>query len=95
MTSVVVRWLAAGAVAAGLGVLPATATVATADPQCSDPAMCQALPNPENCNGTADASVCTREWDAELHSEPNPNDIPQVPQAETPPWQVGGVPGVR
>lgn len=95
MTSVVVRWLVAGAAAATLGALPVTlAPVSAADPVCADPAMCQTEPsNPETCNGGPQDSVCTRAGDAELHSAPNPNDIPPVPQADVPPWQVLGAPG--
>lgn len=66
-----------------------------AEPQCADPAMCQSEPaNPEDCNGGPDDMVCTRAGDAELHSSPNPADIPEVPQAEQPPWVVFGNPGM-
>lgn len=68
---------------------------AGAEPQCADPAMCQSEPaNPEDCNGGPDDMVCTRAGDAELHSSPNPADIPEVPQAEQPPWVVFGNPGM-
>lgn len=94
MTSVVVRWAVVGAAAAALGALPVSlAPVAGAEPQCADPAMCQSEPaNPEDCNGGPDDMVCTRAGDAELHSSPNPADIPEVPQAEQPPWVVFGNP---
>jgi len=95
-TSVVVRWAVVGAAVAALGALPVSlASVAAADPQCADPAMCQSAPaNPEDCNGGPDDMVCTRAGDAELHSSPNPADIPEVPQAEQPPWMVFGNPGM-
>ncbi len=96
MTSVIVRWAVVGAAAAALGALPVSlAPVAGAEPQCADPAMCQSEPaNPEDCNGGPDDMVCTRAGDAELHSSPNPADIPEVPQAEQPPWVVFGNPGM-
>ncbi|MBA0048979.1 hypothetical protein [Mycobacteroides sp. LB1] len=82
MASVVMRWMVAGAAAAALVVTPAVlAPVAGAEQPCADPAMCQA-PTPAPVHE-----------DAELHSAPNPNNVPQVPQANIPPWQMINAPG--
>lgn len=92
MMSTFARLLVAGIAAAGMGVVPvavAVAPTALAAP-CADPAMCQAQPD---CTETGTSSVCVRPGDAELSSQPDPNVIPEVPQANTGPWQVFGVPG--
>lgn len=41
--------------------------------------------------GPADAAPVHE--DAELHSKPDPNVIPQVPQSGMPPWQAINAPG--
>ncbi|MGV0583115.1 hypothetical protein ABQE45_05130 [Mycobacteroides chelonae] len=84
MTSTVMRWVVAGAAAAALVVTPAVlAPMAGAEQPCADPAMCQApTPGPVH-------------EDAELHSKPNPADMPQAPQSGMPPWQMINAPGKR
>lgn len=83
MTSQVMRWVVAAAAAAALVVMPAAlAPMAGAEQPCADPAMCQA-PTP----------AAPVHEDAELHSRPNPADIPQAPQSGMPPWQMINAPG--
>lgn len=94
--SAAVRRSVVGAVAAALGTSPVPpAPLAVADPQSANPAIHQTEPpNPLGCTGGPDDTACTRAGDAELHSAPNPADIPPVPQAEVPPWVVFGNPGM-
>lgn len=81
MTSLVMRWVVAAA--AALVVTPAVlAPMAGAEQPCADPAMCQA-PTP----------AAPVHEDAELHSQPNPADIPQAPQSGMAPWQMINAPG--
>jgi hypothetical protein len=93
MSSLILRWVVAGAAAASLSVLPVTLAPSVAAAPCADPAMCQADPPVEQCEGAPEESVCTQPGDTEIRSEPNPADIPEVPQAETDPWEVMGIPG--
>ncbi|SKR67133.1 Uncharacterised protein [Mycobacteroides abscessus subsp. abscessus] len=81
MTSTVPRWVISAASAAALVAMPVVLIpVAGAEQPCADPAMCQAPPTPVH-------------EDAELHSKPDPNVIPQVPQSGMPPWQAINAPG--
>ncbi|WP_457160462.1 hypothetical protein [Mycobacteroides abscessus] len=85
MTSTVPRWVisAASASAAALVAMPVVLIpVAGAEQPCADPAMCQAPPTPAPVHE-----------DAELHSKPDPNVMPQVPQSGMPPWQAINAPG--
>ncbi|MUM15628.1 hypothetical protein FZI91_09305 [Mycobacterium sp. CBMA271] len=79
MASVVMRGVVAGVAVAALVVT--LAPIAGAEQPCADPAMCQ-----------APAPPAVHE-DAELHSAPNPNDLPQAPHAGVPPWQLINAPG--
>ncbi|ALM15729.1 hypothetical protein [Mycobacteroides abscessus] len=83
MTSTVPRWVISAASAAALVAMPVVLIpVAGAEQPCADPAMCQAPPTPAPVHE-----------DAELHSKPDPNVIPQVPQSGMPPWQAINAPG--
>ncbi|MGH3722650.1 MAG: hypothetical protein ACRDUS_00820 [Mycobacterium sp.] len=42
----------------------------------------------DECTGPLTARVCVKPGNAELHSTPNPQFQPQIPQAS--PWQVIG-----
>lgn len=78
MTSTVPRWVISAASAAALIAMPAVLIpVAGAGQPCADPAMCQAPTTPPPVHE-----------DAELHSKPDPNVMPQVPQSGMPPWQA-------
>ncbi|WP_100460900.1 hypothetical protein [Mycobacteroides abscessus] len=85
MTSTVPRWVVSAASAAALVAMPVVLIpVAGAEQPCADPAMCQAPPTP---------TPAPVHEDAELHSKPDPNVIPQVPQSGMPPWQAINAPG--
>ncbi|WP_064630534.1 hypothetical protein [Mycobacteroides immunogenum] len=83
MTSTVMRWVVRPACAAALVLMPAAPIpMASAENPCADPAMCQAPTTPAPVHE-----------DAELHSRPDPNVMPQVPQSGMPPWQAINAPG--
>lgn len=83
MTSTVPRWVISAACAAALIAMPAVLIpVAGAGQPSADPAMCQAPTTPPPVHE-----------DAELHSKPDPNVMPQVPQSGMPPWQAINAPG--
>lgn len=95
MASAAVKWAMVAAAAIAIGGTPvAMAPQALADPQCEDPAMCQARPQQqEACNSGLNSTVCSRPGDVELRSQPNPNFMPPIQSAEVPPWMVLNAPG--